>query len=281
MTKRAVTQAPFAFAVGDNLTLRGEVRAVDDGQRKPIVILCHGFKGFKDWGFFPYVGEELARCGFVAITFNFSCNGVNRVDFDELDKFAINTYSREQADLAALFTRVTSGRLPLASHFDPERIALLGHSRGGGNSILFAAGCPGVRAVVTWNGIADVDIFDETTKAALARDGIAYIRNARTGQLMPIRSVVLDDIRQNRARFDIPRKLAALTIPVLLIQGDRDHPRLVEGFRTLQAAAPHHTFRVIEGADHTFGAVHPFAGPTPHLEEALRLTAGFLRRALA
>lgn len=281
MTNRAVTTAPFAFAVGDNLTLRGEVRAADDGRQKPVVLLCHGFKGFKDWGFFPHVGKELARSGFVAITFNFSCNGVNRVDFDELDKFAVNTYSREQADLAALFARVTSGQLPLAPLFDTERIALLGHSRGGGNSILFAASCPGIKAVVTWNGIADVDIFDDATKAALARDGIAYIRNARTGQLMPIRSVVLDDIRQNRERFDIPRKLAALTIPVLLIQGDRDRPRLVEGFRMLQAAAPHHTFHVIEGADHTFGAVHPFAGSTPHLDEALRVTIDFLRRALA
>ncbi|WP_229725569.1 hypothetical protein [Calditerricola satsumensis] len=64
-------------------------------------------------------------------------------------------------------------------------------------------------------------------------------------------------------------------------KADHDHPRLVDGFRALQAAEPHHTFRVIEGANHTFGAVHPFSGSTPHLDEALRMTVDFLRRALA
>lgn len=39
MSNRTVTTASFAFAVGDNLTLRGEVRAVDDGRQKPITTI--------------------------------------------------------------------------------------------------------------------------------------------------------------------------------------------------------------------------------------------------
>ena len=36
----------------------------------------HGFKGFKDWGFFPHLADRLARAGLVAVSFNFSGSGV-------------------------------------------------------------------------------------------------------------------------------------------------------------------------------------------------------------
>ena len=38
----------------------------------PLVILCHGFKGFKDWGCFPYLMEKIAAEGNYAVSFNFS-----------------------------------------------------------------------------------------------------------------------------------------------------------------------------------------------------------------
>jgi len=37
---------------------------------------------------------------------------------------------------------------------------------------------------------------------------------------------------------------------------------------------------LIPGANHTFGARHPFAGPTPQLIQAMNATQGWLRRYL-
>ena len=44
-------------------------------QPKPVVIFCHGYKGFKDWGAWNMMAEAFAKAGFFFIKFNFSHNG--------------------------------------------------------------------------------------------------------------------------------------------------------------------------------------------------------------
>ena len=48
---------------------------VDDKKPKPILIFCHGYKGFKDWGAWNLMAEAFAETGFFFIKFNFSHNG--------------------------------------------------------------------------------------------------------------------------------------------------------------------------------------------------------------
>ncbi|MFB9329041.1 alpha/beta hydrolase family protein [Paenibacillus aurantiacus] len=274
---QALHTASFAFELEQDLTIRGEVRVTGGESRRPVVLLVHGFKGFKDWGFFPYAAEQLARSGFAAVTFNFSCNGVGRSDFDELHKFGRNTYSREQSDLSELLDRLRAGELPLADRMDAGRLALIGHSRGGGNSLIFAASQPdAIRAVVSWNGISDVNLFGDEFREQVLREGLGYVENARTKQHMPITAAFFEDLDRNRERFDITTAIAELPMPVLTVQGDQDARRLVLGQERLQQAAPRQRHMRIEGANHTFGAVHPFTGTTFHLERALGLTIGFL-----
>lgn len=282
MKERTIRTEPFLIELGGGLRIRGEARIAGRPGVRPVLIIAHGFKGFKDWGFFPYIAERFAESGFYTVTFNFSCNGVNETDFDELDKFAVNTYSREQADLTAVLKAVEQRQLPLSAEADPGAVALLGHSRGGGNVILFAAEHPAVQAVVTWNGIANVNLFDAAFEAEAIRNGAAYTPNARTGQQMPISRVFFEDLKAQGERFDIPQRLARLTerIPVLLVQGEADSERLVSGFKRLQEAAPAARPHPIEGASHTFGAVHPFEGTTPALEEALDVSVRFLAESL-
>ncbi|MBD2843896.1 alpha/beta fold hydrolase [Paenibacillus sp. IB182496] len=275
-----VDTTPFRLPLtndGAELTLRGDIRAPRDGGPWPTVVLVHGFKGFKDWSFFPYAAERLARAGMMTVTFNFSCNGVGEgTDFDELDKYGANTYAREQADLAALLGALRAEELPGAARCDTRRLALLGHSRGGGNSLIRAAEDAGIGAVVTWNGIGDVDLFSRDFRQTVLQDGIGYVENARTKQQMPITAAFFEDLDANAERYDLPTVLAGLRTPVLLLQGDADSARLLDGFRRLREAAPAQTYAGIEGAGHTFGAVHPFAGTTAALEEALERTLAFL-----
>ena len=68
---------------------------IDDLSESNCIIFLHGFKGFKDWGFVPYLGDYLSDNGFFVITFNFSHNGVGRnsTDFNELESgFASEIY---------------------------------------------------------------------------------------------------------------------------------------------------------------------------------------------
>ena len=46
----------------------------------PLIIFCHGYKGFKDWGAWPLLSEALAASGFVVIKFNFSHNGGTHIN---------------------------------------------------------------------------------------------------------------------------------------------------------------------------------------------------------
>jgi hypothetical protein len=61
---------------GENapLIIRGEARLPDKAVGS--VVICHGFKGFAHFAFFPYLAEKLAESGLRAITFDFSGSGI-------------------------------------------------------------------------------------------------------------------------------------------------------------------------------------------------------------
>jgi uncharacterized protein len=275
----------FALDLGkEERVIRGDLFLPEDtGRPAPTVLVCHGFKGFKDWGFFPELGQKLAEAGLAAITFNFSMNGVGKdlEHFTELDKFSRNTFSREQEDLARLVQALRQGEIPQATRCDLTRLGIMGHSRGGGNSLLYALDhSEEVKAAVVWNSIHRVDFFQPELLEELRNKGITHVMNARTGQRLPIRREVLDDIEANRDRFDLLGRLPQLTQPLLLVQGGQDLPGLYEGAVRMAEAAPQATLHVIPEANHTMGAVHPFAGVTPALEEAIRVTAEFFTQQL-
>ncbi|RZV60365.1 MAG: alpha/beta hydrolase, partial [Flavobacteriaceae bacterium] len=45
------------------------------GLGKPLVIFCHGYKGFKDWGAWDLVANAFMEAGCFFVKFNFSHNG--------------------------------------------------------------------------------------------------------------------------------------------------------------------------------------------------------------
>ena len=59
--------------------IRTEIRYREDVRNAPGIVICHGFKGFKNWAFFPVIAESLAEAGYFALTFNFSRNGITTV----------------------------------------------------------------------------------------------------------------------------------------------------------------------------------------------------------
>jgi dienelactone hydrolase len=273
----------FALVREEEFTIRGDVFIAEDAQpfnKKPVIIICHGFKGFKDWGMFPRIGKRLADEGFVAITFNFSGNGVGEdlESFTELEKFGRNTYQQELTDLDFLVQQVKNGRLPLAEHMNAHRIGIMGHSKGGGDTILYASSYPeNVRAIVTWNSIAHVDIFGADVRKQVEENGVGYVVNGRTGQKMPIEKVVLNDIDVNARQYDLLNCVAQLRVPLLLVQGREDFARLVKGAQSLKEHAKQAELYWVEGADHTFNMVHPHKEDTPQFLEAMDVTVKFFK----
>src|SRR3989339_708969 len=116
------------------------------------LVFVHGFKGFKDWGFGPYLGEYFANRGFFVITFNFSHNGIgeNKTEFNELEKFAKNTFSREVRELNEIISAFRNDFFEVKGN---TPLGLIGHSRGGAIVLLTASKRTDVDAIVTWAAI--------------------------------------------------------------------------------------------------------------------------------
>nr|WP_187354088.1 alpha/beta fold hydrolase [Brevibacillus laterosporus] len=272
-------QQAFVLPLEDSFVIRGDVHTTaETGEKQPLLIFCHGFKGFKDWGSFPYVADALATKGVTVIRFNFSANGVGEslTEFDELEKFGINTYAREVADLNVLMRAILERELPLAEHFDTEQIYVMGHSKGGGDAILFGANHPAIKGIITWNGIAQVNLFDEDLRQELKDTGIAYIMNGRTGQRMPIMPEVVEDVDQNVEAYDLLKKVSQLDKSLLIVQGEKDFGRLVHGAKLLKEAYPQAILHWIKEADHVMNTKHPFTGTSAELEEAIDVTSQFV-----
>jgi pimeloyl-ACP methyl ester carboxylesterase len=269
---------PFQIEVSSDRILRGDLFACE-GKAVGTLIIAHGFKGFKDWGFFPYAAEQLSEFMDV-VTFNFSHNGVGSdlMGFTELEKFAVNTYSLEQEDLAILVDAVSKGELPLEQQPSAQRLYLLGHSKGGGGSLIYAFDHPGrLNGVISWNGITDVDLFSPETKAEMRAKGRSMVPNARTKQEMPLDACILEDMEAHRERFAIVERSKRAELPIALIQGSEDSAKSRAGSAAMAAGNPRIRWIQIPGGNHTFGAVHPFRGTTNALEAAIRETKRFLR----
>ncbi len=248
-----------------------------DPQHPRCIIYVHGFKGFKDWGFVPYIGEFLSQRKFFVVTFNFSHNGIGAdpLEFTELDKFEQNTFSREVRELSEIIDACRDGYFGSS---DSVSIGLLGHSRGGGIALLTASQKPEAAAVATWSSVATIDRYPDETKTKWRRDGYLEVVNQRTGQIMRLGTNLLDDLeRHKNDSLNIEKAVANLHRPLLVVHGDNDESVPVEEARRINGWADEtqSLLVTISGAGHTFDAKHPFEGTNPKLDEALTKTADF------
>lgn len=246
------------------------------GEARPAVVICHGFKGFKDWGFFPKLAERLATAGFTAVSFNMSGSGVSGGDsFDEPDRWFHQRPSADLADVATVVDWATAEGAPW--------VGLVGHSRGGGLAILHAARDPRIRALVTWNAVDHFLRWDPEQVEQWRRDGRIEIVNARTGQVLPMGRAALEDIdAHGHDLLDVAGAAARLRIPWLIVHGgaDRTVPVAIGHLLAAGSGSPDTELLVMADADHTFGIRHPWAGSTPAFDEVLERTTGRLTRAI-
>ncbi len=246
-----------------------------------LLVFAHGFKGFKDWGGFPYMMEKFAEAGFQAVSFNFTHNGVSAespMDFTRLDLFAQNTHTKELNDLDSVINYFYDNAGTY--NIDKNKIALVGHSRGGGGAILKSAEDKRIKALVTLASVATVNRYTDEQKKRWRDKEFIEIPNARTGQMMRMNKTFLDDIEQNSERLNITGAMGRLDIPALIIHGREDLAVKCSDAEKLYAASDKSktTLYIIERTGHTFGVEHPFKGSTKAFDEAIDRAIVFLKK---
>lgn len=245
----------------------------EEGTNKPVLIFCHGYKGFKDWGAWNLMAEDFAKKGFVFVKFNFAFNGgtlEQPIDFPDLDAFGENTYTKELDDLEVLIDWLYTDDFPAAELADLSSLGLMGHSRGGGVVVIKAAEDRRIKKLITLAAVSDFgDRFPQGEELqAWEQKGIAYIENTRTKQQMPHLFEFYEDFKKNEDRLTISRAAKTLQIPVLIIHGSADPTVSINDADDLHRWISSSRLYVLEGSDHVFEVSHPW--DKEYLPEALQ-----------
>lgn len=230
---------------------------IDTKKKLPLVIFIHGYKGYKDWGAWNLMAEKFAEAGFFFVKFNFSHNGTTVEDphnFADLEAFGNNNYSKELSDLGFVIDHFIEN-----PRVDREKVILIGHSRGGGISIIKTFEDERINGLIT---LASVDTLERfPTGEAFEnwkREGVYFALNGRTKQEMPHYYQFYEDYEKDIHRFDVERATEMAKAHMLIIHGTQDEAVNAGQAEHLHLLHPNSQLFLIENANHTFGAKEPW-----------------------
>lgn len=274
-----MTSEPWTIlgAAGEPIIGDAHLPAPGIGEPVGVLVCCHGFKGYKDYGFFPQLAEAAARSGLIAHRFNFSHSGMtNRIEtFERPDLFSLDRWSYQIADLLAVVSAIREGEL--AGENLP--IVWFGHSRGGVTCVLtgqrvfeddeLASHRPA--GIVTAAAPHEAMHLEEEHKRILRKTGRLSSPSSRTGQDLQIGLPFLEEVESAPHAYDPVRCIARIACPMLILHGSDDPTVPVESAHALSAAAKHAQLEVLDGANHVFNAPNPLPLDTPAPPTAQRM----------
>lgn len=251
-------------------------------EKLPLLIFAHGYKGYKDWGAWDLMAKKIAEAGFFFVKFNFSHNGttLNKPkEFGDLEAFGHNNFSKEISDYDEVLNYFSQD-----ARIDKERIMIMGHSRGGGISVIKAFEDERVKMLISLAGVSNFKYrFPREQRLEDWKNlGVMYSENKRTHQQMPHYFQFYEDFENNETRFDIQYAAQHLQKPFLIIQGTNDDAvRDKEAFLLHEWCKKSELF-IMENANHVFGAKEPWDEENlpGDLEEATNSIINFIRKNL-
>lgn len=254
----------------------------DTEGKLPLVIFAHGYKGYKDWGAWDLMAEKIAAAGFYFVKFNFSHNGTTPerpTEFADLEAFGQNNFSKEMLDYDAVI-----GHFAADKKADADKIAIIGHSRGGGISVIKGYEDERVKAIVSLAGVSHFGYrFPSQQRLEdWEKEGVMYTENKRTGQKMPHYYQFYEDYKANEERFNIQYAAQHALKPFLVIEAGADETVKNNESELLHQWAKESEYVNIEGASHTFGASEPWENQEMprELKEATDAVISFLKKSL-
>ncbi len=249
---------------------------------KPVILHIHGFKGFKDWGFFNQMADFFAQRDYIFIKMNFSHNGVtpdHPTDFIDLEAFGKNNFSIEQADMDHVIDFIFSGSFTIdKEEINLDKFFLTGHSRGGAAAILKGFYEKRVKAVAAWAAVNDLaNHYSHEILEKWKNEGVIYIENSRTEQQMPLYYQLAEDYIQNEDKLNIPDAVKHFDKPLFIAHGTKDQTVPVKAAYRMKEWNDSIQLSIIEEADHVFGGQHPWENDhlPPDAEKVMEKTIAF------
>lgn len=240
---------------------------------KGIVLLAHGFKGYKDYGMFPWLADQFLTAGYSVHRFNFSHSGMQEDDgpFERPDLFEKATWNTQVEDLNILAKKFAQPDIPLI---------LFGHSRGGVAALL-AAGRGEVIAdrIITLSSPSDCLSMSEENQQRLLECGKIESPSGRTGQMLYVGKCFLEEQHVSPESHDLLSLASGIQTPCLVIHGEDDKTVSASAAETLAETIPRSTLVLIEGGDHVCNTPNPFsvdAQPSTQLHSVWKSISSWL-----
>ena len=253
-------------------------------QPKKVVIFCHGYKGFKDWGAWNLMAAAFANAGFFFVKFNFSHNGGTAeqpIDFPDLEAFGNNNYTKELDDLESVIDWIASNA-DFKNEANINDISIIGHSRGGGIVLLKTNEDPRVKKVISLAAVSDIGARSSVIGDLenWKKEGVKYVVNGRTKQQMPHFYQFYENFKENEERLNIQKAVDKIKMPQLVIHGDKDASISINEAHKIHSWNSNSVLEVIENADHVFNVSHPWEKETmsKELKEVTKLCVAFLKK---
>jgi len=226
-----------------------------------VIIYAHGFKGFKDWGHSDLLAHWFCARGFHFVKFNFSHNGYGldgSTELTEKQLFSENTFTKELDELNFVIENCKQAKLPLLKTI-PSMTSLMGHSRGGGMSLLAASQDKSIHKLVA---LAPVNTFENWTTGKIAEDwknkGVYVVENKRTGQKLNMNYALVEDYHSNISMLRIEDCIEKISCPGLIIHGTEDEAVPLSAAYDIQSKNPLMQVLIAENENHVFGSRHPY-----------------------
>jgi uncharacterized protein len=253
-----------------------------------VVLIVHGFLGYKDYGMFPALARSFAEAGFIAHRFNLSHSGMtNEIEtFARPDLFERDTWRHQVVDVRAVVDAIGASTLDGAN----LPLCFFGHSRGGDTCLLAAAemfACNDERtpcAVVTAAAPSALCRMGEAVQSQLLEQGFLEHKSNRTGQTLRIGRDWLRDQLDDPASHDLCARVGTISCPMLFVHGE-DDPTVpaADAVELAEAALAANRDRevrvcVIPAANHVFNTPNPMPTnePIPEaLAELIEVAGGF------
>lgn len=217
-----------------------------------IVLIAHGFKGYKDYGMFPWLSQQFVDHGHIVHRFNFSHSGMGADGgpFERPDLFERDTWNLQIEDLSILIEKVKQPDLP---------IILLGHSRGGVSCLLTAGrGAVQVDGVISLSAPATCNPMTSEIQQELLSKGWIESPSLRTNQMLRIGRSFLQEQLDDPENHDLLKLVSTITTRVLVIHGEADLTVSVDSAAAIAEAGQNAILVRVPEGDHVYNTPNPF-----------------------
>jgi pimeloyl-ACP methyl ester carboxylesterase len=208
------------------INLAGLLGISGETKTTPLVILLHGFTGWKEEAHIEALAEELVKAGIAALRIDAPGSGESEGTFEK--DYTMKNYIAAVADVLS-WAQISPG-------IDPERIAIWGHSMGGFVALASAVRYPAIKAVCCCQPSSGWKVMEPSAEKVWRETGWATFGNGRFPEIRLPYSFLTD-----RAQYNALDEAPKLHIPSLFVAGSRDTDVTPESVRAMAELAPQPT----------------------------------------